>query len=90
MGKYFKVSFPTKWKLGENVVLLLIECLTPSFHFDYLWITISHLFHISHLLTRLGVSNIRATRVPNKNRLPKCAIIGEKQLQKKKKRDHFE
>ena len=35
------------------------------------------------LFTLLGVNNIRATRVLNKNRLWKCPIIGNKQLQKK-------
>ena len=41
------------------------------------------------LLTYLGVNNIRATGMLNKNRLRKCTIIGDKQLQKKG-RDHFE
>ena len=42
------------------------------------------------LLTHLGVNNIRVTDVLNKNRLRKCTIIGDKQLQKKKERGHFE
>ena len=37
-----------------------------------------------HMLTHLGVNNIQATTVLYKNRLCKCTIIGEKQLQKKK------
>ena len=41
------------------------------------------------LLTHTGVNNIRATRVLNKNRLRKCTVIGEKQLQNKE-RGHFE
>ena len=32
------------------------------------------------LLTHLGVNNIRAAGVPNKNRLHKCTITGDKQL----------
>ena len=36
------------------------------------------------MLTHLGVNNIQATTVLYKNRLRKCTIIGEKQLQKKK------
>ena len=36
----------------------------------------------------LGVNSIRATRVLNKITLRKCTIIGDKQLQRKK-RDHF-
>ena len=35
------------------------------------------------LLTHLEVNNIRTTGVLNKNRLRKCTIIGDKQLQKK-------
>ena len=36
------------------------------------------------LLTHLGVNNIWATGVLNKNRLHKCTIIGDKQAAKKK------
>ena len=41
------------------------------------------------LITHLGVKNIRETGVLNKNRLRKCTIIGDKQLQKNE-RGHFE
>ena len=41
------------------------------------------------LLTHLGVNNILATAMLNKNRLHKCTIIGNKQLQKKE-HGHFE
>ena len=41
------------------------------------------------LLTHLGVNNIRATGVLNKNRLHKSTITGDKHLQKKE-RSHFE
>ena len=34
------------------------------------------------LVTHLRVNNIQATSVLNKNRLCKCTIIGDKQLQK--------
>ena len=43
MGKHSKVSYSTEWKLGENVVLPPMECLTPTVQFD-IFITISHLF----------------------------------------------
>ena len=43
MGKHSKVSSSIGWRLGENVVLRLMECLTPMIKFDIL-ITISHLF----------------------------------------------
>ena len=63
----------------------LMECLTPTF-----WLEMfrDDYFTSFHLLTHLGVNNIRATRVLNKNRLCKCTIIGDKQLQKKE-RGHF-
>ena len=86
MGKQPKVSQSTKWRLGENVALQLIECLTPSASFE---IFMDNYFTSFRLITHLGVNNIRATRVLNKNRLRKCTIIGNKQLQKKE-RGHFE
>ena len=89
MGKHSKFSSSTKGRSGENVVLRLMECLTPTVSFD---IFTNNYFTTFHLLTYLGVNNIRATRVLNKNRLCKRTIIGDKQLQKKKKneRGHFE
>ena len=86
MGKHSKVSPSAIWRLGENVVLRLIECLTPSVSFD---IFMDNYFTSFRLLTHFGVNNIRATRVLNENRLRKCTIIGEKQLQKKEC-GHFE
>ena len=49
---------------------------------DYYFTTFS-------LLTHLGVSRILATGVLKKNKLHKCTIIGNKQLQKKES-FHFE
>ena len=86
MGKQSIVSTFIKCKLGENVVLQLMECLTASVSFE---IFMDNYFTSFRLLTHLGVNNMRATRVLNKNRLRKCTIIGHKQLQKKE-RDHFE
>ena len=86
MGKHSKVSSSTKWRSGENVVLRLMECLTPTVSFD---IFMDNYLISFRLLTNFGVKNIRITRVLNKNRLRKCTIIGDKQLQKKE-RDHFE
>ena len=80
MGKLSKVSSSTKWRLGENVVLRLMECLTPIASFD---IFMDNYFTTFCLLTHLGANNIRATRVLNKNRLRKCTITGDKQLQEK-------
>ena len=79
MGKHSKISFSTKKKFGENVVLRLTEYLTPTACFD---IFMDNYFTSFRLLTLLGVNNIRATSVRNKNRLRKCTIIWEKELQK--------
>ena len=81
MGKHSKVSSFTLWRLGENVVLRLMECLTLNVRSD---IFMDNYFTSFRLVTHLGVNNIRATRVLNKNRLRKCTIIGDKHLQKKK------
>ena len=86
MGKHSKVSSSTKWRIGENLVLRLMECLTRSVSF---YIFMDNYFTSFRLLTHLGVNNTQATRVLNKNMLRKCTIIGDKQLQKKE-RDHFE
>ena len=63
-----------------------MECLTPTVNFDMF---MENCFTSFRLLTHLGVKNIRATGVLNKNRLRKCTSIGDKQLQKKE-RDHIE
>ena len=80
MSKHFKVSFSTKWRLGENVVLQLMKCLTSSVSFDTF---MKNYFLTFRLLILLRVNNIRATRVLNKNRLRKCTITGDKQHQKR-------
>ena len=43
MGKHSKVSSTNELRLGENVVLRSMECLTPTAKFD-IFITISHQF----------------------------------------------
>ena len=63
-----------------------MDCLRPSVGFD---IFMDNYFTFFCLLTHVGVNSIQATRLLNKNRLRKCTIIGEKQLQKKEC-DHFE
>ena len=65
-------KFPLEWRLWENVALRLMGCLTSSVNFDIL---MDNYFTSFRLLT-----NIRATRALNKNRLNKCTIIGSKQL----------
>ena len=67
-------------EIGENAVLLLVECLTPSVSFD---VFMDNYFSSFCLLAHLGVNNIRATHVLNKNRLCKCTITGDEQLQKR-------
>ena len=73
-----QVAPSTKWGLRENVALWM-ECLTTTFSFD---VFMDNYFVFFRLLTHLGVSDIRATGVLNKNRFCKCPIIGDKQLQK--------
>ena len=80
-----QVVSSTKWGLRENVVLRLMECLTPTFSFV---IFMDNYFTSFCQLTRFRVNNIRATGVLNKNRLRRC-IIEDKHLQKKE-RGHFE
>ena len=63
-----------------------MECLTPAVSFDMF---MDNCFTSFCLLTHLGVNNIRATGVLNKNRLRKCTSIGGKELQKKE-HDHIE
>ena len=43
MGKHSEVSSFSEWRLGKNVVLRPMECLTPTAKFD-IFITILHLF----------------------------------------------
>ena len=79
MDKHSKVSCFTKCRLGENVVLRLIECLTSSVSSE---IFMDSYFTTFRLLTHLGVNNIQATRVLDKNRLCKETILGDKQPQR--------
>ena len=58
-----------------------MECLTPVVSFD---IFKGNYFTSFRLLTYIGISNIRVTRVLNKNRLRKDTIIGDQQLQEKR------
>ena len=84
-GKQFVSS--TKWRLGENVIFRLMECLTPTFSLEKFMNNYSKSFG---LLTHLGVSNIRATGVLNKNRLRKCTIVGNRCIGNKRDHGHFE
>ena len=59
---------------------------TPTFNLDIF--TDNH-FTSFGLLSLVGVSDIQPKGVLNKNRLRKCTIIGQKQLQKKE-RNYFE
>ena len=65
-----------------------MECSAPIVSFE---IFMDNYFFVTSfcLLTHLGVKNIWAARLFNKNRLRKCTIIGDKHLQNKE-RGHFE
>ena len=80
MGKHSKVSSSTKWRLGETVVLRLKECLTRSVSLD---IFMDELLTSFCLFTRLGINNIRVTRVLNKNSLHNALSSGRKSCEKK-------
>ena len=66
--------------LGDNVVLRLMECLTPTVTFD---LFMDNYFTSFCLLTHLGVNYIGAIGGLNKKRLCKCTIIGYKQQEKR-------
>ena len=63
-----------------------MEFLTPTFSFD---IFVDNYFTPFRLLTHLGVNNIRATGVLDKNRLQNALAL-ETNSCKKKERVHFE
>ena len=63
MDNHSKVSSSAKFRLRENLVLQLMECLIPSVSFD---IFMDNYFASFRLLTHHGVNKIRATRVLNK------------------------
>ena len=65
----------------KALFLRLMECLTPVVNFD---IFMDNCFTSLRLLTLLGVSNIQATHVLNKNR------TAQKKKKNKKVRGHFE
>ena len=65
MGKHSKFSSSTKWRLRENVLLQLMECLTPTVGSDIL---IDNYFTSFCLLNHFGVNNIRATCALDKDR----------------------
>ena len=77
------VSF-TKCGSGDNVVLRLMQCLTPTVSFDLL---MDNYFRSLRLF--FGVYNMRASGVFSKNSLRKYTIIGDKQREKKE-HGHFE
>ena len=75
-----QVASSTRWGLGENVVLRLMEFLTPTVNFN--------IFMDNYFTFHLGVNSIWATGVFNRNRM-QMHCHREKQLQKKE-RNHFE
>ena len=80
MVKYSKVSSSAKWRLGENVVRQLMECLTPGVSFD---IFTDNYFTFVHLLSHIEVNKIRVNRVLNKKRLHQYISLGIKSCKKR-------
>ena len=74
-GKQFASS--TKWGLGENVVLRLIECLAPAFGCD---IFMDNNYRSFCLITHIGVNNIWPTELDYANAI----LLGEKAAKKEK------
>ena len=68
-------KFPLLLSEDWEKTLRLMECLTPSVSFD---VFMDSYFTSFRLLTHLGVNDIRAKRVLNKNRLRKCNISCKK------------
>ena len=58
----------------------IMACLTAGASFDAF---IGNYFTSFRLLTHLGVTNVRATRMLNRNRLRKCTTTGDKHLEKR-------
>ena len=65
--EWTNISSCTKWRLGDNVVLWLMKCLTRTVSFG---IFMDDYFLSFRLLTHLGFDNIQAD-VLNKNMLCK-------------------
>ena len=70
-GKQFASC--TRWRLGQNVVLRLMEFLSPTISYH---IIMDNYFTFFRRFTHLGINNIRTTGVLNKSRWCKCNIIG--------------
>ena len=66
-----QVASSTKWELGENVVLWLMECLTATFSFD--------IFTDNYFTSFLELTTVEQQVCSTKNRLRKCNIVGNKQ-----------
>ena len=91
-----QVVSSTKWGLGYNVVLRLMQCLTPTVSFDLFmdsWIYFLFIYFTSFCLfvclPTFELTTFEQEAVFNKNRLRKYTITGDKHLQKKE-RGHFE
>ena len=71
-----KVVSSTRWRLGENIVLRLTECLAPTASFD---IFMGNYFTSFLLLTYIGINNNRVTDVLNKNGLRNSGWLEQQQ-----------
>ena len=80
-----QVASSIKQRLGENVVLRLIKCLTPNICFG---IFMDNNFTSFSLFTHLRVT-LKQQKCSTKNRSRKCTIIRDKHL-RRKERGYFE
>ena len=86
MGKHSKVSSFTNWRLGENIVLKLMKCLTPIVSFD---IFMDNYLTSFVCLPTFELTTFKQHVCSTKNMLHKCTIIEDKEPQKKES-GHFE
>ena len=74
-----QVASSSKLGLAENVVLRLMECLTPTVSF---YIFMDNYFTSFRLLTHLGVNNIRALVCTTKIGYPNALSLGTNSCKK--------
>ena len=87
MSKHSKI-FPTViWRLGENVILRLIKCLTPSVSFDTF---MGNYFTSFRLLTHLDLTTYEQHLCSTKIGYANALSLGTNSCKKKKKLGHFE
>ena len=89
MGKYSKVSSSTERRLGEKVILRLMECLTPTVSFD-IFRTISHLSVCLPTLELTSFEKQVCSSTQMQYHREQTTAKKKKKKKKKNQRRHFE